>query len=118
MKRSGLPVSCGLLSTSCDLAYRRHPLNLKGRPMKKFGVLAAFVLGIAFAQQAGACEWMHQVANPATVVTCDNGTCTTEQATQEAAAKPEPAPAQTAADEPATPPATAVLVAHAAGTDQ
>lgn len=78
--------------------------------MKKLVVLAAFVFGIATAQQATACDWMHQAAaKPSTVVTCDNGTCTTEQATQEAAAttttEPAPAPSQP------TPAATPMTVA-------
>ena len=45
----------------------------------------AFVLGLAFAQQANACEWMKQAAKPATVVTCEDGTCTAEQTQAEAA---------------------------------
>jgi hypothetical protein len=76
--------------------------------MTKLIVAAAFVLGVAVSQQASACEWMHQAAKPATVVTCDNGTCTSEQPKQEAAAAETApaapaAPSQTATEETAAP---------------
>jgi hypothetical protein len=73
--------------------------------MKKLVVLAAFVSGIAMAQQASACDWMHEAAaKPATVVTCDNGNCTTEQATQQAATTATaPAPQAAPAEQAATP---------------
>jgi hypothetical protein len=81
--------------------------------MNKLLVSAVFVLGIAAAQQASACEWMHEAATPATVVTCDNGKCTAQQPAQEAAAPStsEPAPAapqQTATEEAAAPASTLV----------
>jgi phage portal protein BeeE len=60
--------------------------------MKKLIVLMALVAGIGLAQQANACEWMKQAAKPATVVTCEDGTCTAEQ-TQAEAATTETAPA-------------------------
>ena len=53
--------------------------------MKKLIVLTALVAGIGLAQQANACEWMKQAAKPATVVTCEDGTCTAEQTQAEAA---------------------------------
>jgi hypothetical protein len=62
------------------------------RPMKKLIVLTALIAGIALAQQANACEWMKQAAKPATVVTCEDGTCTAEE-TQAEAATTETAPA-------------------------
>jgi phage portal protein BeeE len=62
------------------------------RSMKKLIVLTALVAGIGLAQQANACEWMKQAAKPATVVTCEDGTCTAEQ-TQAEAATTETAPA-------------------------
>ena len=62
------------------------------RSMKKLIVLMALVAGIGLAQQANACEWMKQAAKPATVVTCEDGTCTAEQ-TQAEAATTETAPA-------------------------
>jgi len=68
--------------------------------MNKLIIAMAFGLGVAMTQQAVACEWMHQAAKPATVVTCDNGTCTTEQATQQAATETAPAAPQTT-EEPA-----------------
>lgn len=78
--------------------------------MKKLVVLAAAVLGLAVAQQASACDLMRQVAKPMTVVTCDNGTCTTEQANQEAAATTtETAPAPSQAAEETTPPPSNVV---------
>jgi len=76
--------------------------------MKKLIIATAFGLGVAMTQQAVACEWMHQAAKTATVVTCDNGTCTTEQATQQAATESAPAAPQIA-DEPA--PASPTIVA-------
>jgi phage portal protein BeeE len=62
------------------------------RSMKKLIVLTALVAGIGLAQQANACEWMKQAAKPATVVTCEDGTCTAEP-TQAEAATAETAPA-------------------------
>jgi hypothetical protein len=62
--------------------------------MKRLLTLTALLAGIAMTQQASACEWMHQAGKPATVVTCDNGTCTSEQATQQAAAETAPAAPQ------------------------
>jgi hypothetical protein len=62
--------------------------------MKKLVVFAAAVFGLAMAQQANACEWMHQAAKPATVVTCEDGTCTAQQPAQESAQE-APAPAAT-----------------------
>lgn len=78
--------------------------------MRKLVVCAAVVLGIAVAQSASACEWMHQAAKPATVVTCDKGTCSTEQPTQDAAASTtETAPATAQPAEEATAPASSVV---------
>jgi hypothetical protein len=80
--------------------------------MKKLIVLAAVVSGMAFAGQASACEWMKQAQKPATVVTCEDGTCTAQQPAQEAAAtESTPAPAQTA-EEPAQPSSTVVASEH------
>jgi hypothetical protein len=76
--------------------------------MKKLVVVTAFLLGVAVTQQASACDWMHQAAKPATVVTCDNGTCTTQQATQQAATETAPAAPKTV-EEPA--PASSTIVA-------
>ena len=73
--------------------------------MTKLIVAAAFAFGIVGAQQAFACEWMHEASKPATVVICDNGTCTTEQAKQEAATT-ETTPAAPAAPQTAEEPAT------------
>jgi hypothetical protein len=80
--------------------------------MKKLVVLATLIAGFALAQQASACEWMHQAAaKPATVVTCEDGTCTAEQPAQEAATT-ETAPAATqTAEEPAPAPVSPTLVA-------
>jgi hypothetical protein len=60
--------------------------------MKKLIVLTALLAGFPLTQQANACEWMKQAAKPATVVTCEDGTCTAEQPQQEAATT-ETAPA-------------------------
>ena len=79
--------------------------------MNKLVVAAAFVLGMAMAQQAIACEWMHEAAKPATVVTCDNDGCTAQQPAQEAAAATETTPAapQQTATEGEAPPASALV---------
>jgi hypothetical protein len=80
--------------------------------MKKLIVLTALVAGFALTQQAGACEWMKQAAKPATVVTCEDGTCTAEQPAQEAATTTETAPAAPqVAEEPAPASPTATVVA-------
>ena len=77
--------------------------------MKKLFVLTALVAGIALTQQASACEWMKQAAKPATVVTCEDGTCTAEP-TQAEAAMTETAPAAPqSVEEPA--PASPTVVA-------
>jgi hypothetical protein len=61
--------------------------------MKTLIVLTALAAGLALTQQASACDWMHQAdQKPATVVTCENGTCTAQQPAQEAATT-ETAPA-------------------------
>ena len=80
--------------------------------MKKLIVLTAFLSATAIAGQASACEWMKQAAKPATVVTCEDGSCTAEQPAQEAAASEStPAPAQTA-EAPAQPSPTVVASEH------
>ncbi len=80
--------------------------------MKKLIALTALVAGLALAQQASACEWMHQAAQkPATVVTCENGTCTAEQPAQEAATTETAPAAAPAAEEPAPAAASATVVA-------
>lgn len=78
--------------------------------MKKLFVLTALLAGFALTQQASACEWMKQAAQPATTATCEGGNCPAEQQAQAEAATTETAPAapQTAA-EPA--PASPTLVA-------
>ena len=83
------------------------------RPMKKLIVLTALIAGIGLAQQANACEWMKQAAaKPATVVTCEDGTCTAEQ-TQAEAATTETAPvAPQSAEQPAQPSPTIVASEH------
>jgi hypothetical protein len=82
------------------------------QPMNKLIVLTALLGGIALTGQASACEWMKQAAKPATVVTCEDGTCTAEQPAQEAAAT-ETAPAAPAAlEEPAQPSPTVVASEH------
>jgi len=80
--------------------------------MKKLIVLTAFVSVIAISGQASACEWMKQAARPATVVTCEDGTCTAEQPAQEAATtETAPAAAPQTAEEPAPAPSSATVVA-------
>ena len=79
--------------------------------MKKLIALTALVAGLALAQQASACEWMKQAAKPATVVTCENGTCTAEQPQQEAATTETVPAAAQPAEEPAPAPASPTLVA-------
>lgn len=82
------------------------------RSMKKLIVLTALVAGIGLAQQANACEWMKQAAKPATVVTCEDGTCTAEQ-TQTEAATTETAPAAPQnVEEPAAASPTVVASEH------
>jgi phage portal protein BeeE len=82
------------------------------RSMKKLIVLTALVAGIGLAQQANACEWMKQAAKPATVVTCEDGTCTAEQ-TQAEAATTETAPAAPQnVEEPAAASPTVVASEH------
>jgi hypothetical protein len=79
------------------------------RCMKKLIVLTALIAEIGLAPQANACEWMKQAAKSATVVTCEDGTCTAEQ-TQAAAANTETAPAAPqSVEEPA--PASPTIVA-------
>jgi hypothetical protein len=81
--------------------------------MKKLIALTALVAGLALAQQASACEWMKQAQKPATVVTCEDGTCSAEQPAQEAAAtETAPAAQQTAVEEPAQPSPTVVASEH------
>jgi hypothetical protein len=77
--------------------------------MKKLIVLTALIAGIGFAQQASACEWMKQAAKPATVVTCEDGTCTAEQPQQEAATTETAPAAPQSAEEPS--PASPTIVA-------
>jgi phage portal protein BeeE len=80
--------------------------------MKKLIVLTALIAGIGLAQQANACEWMKQAARPATVVTCEDGTCTAEQ-TQAEAATTETAPAAPqSVEEPAPASPTVVASGH------
>jgi hypothetical protein len=82
--------------------------------MKTLIVLTGLVAGLALSQQASACDWMHQAdQKPATVVTCENGTCTGEQATQAEAATTDAAPAaRQTAEEPAPAPASPTIVAQ------
>jgi hypothetical protein len=62
------------------------------------------------AQQASACEWMKQAAKPATVVTCEDGTCTAQQTQQEAATTETAPAAPQSVEEPA--PVTIVASEH------
>jgi hypothetical protein len=126
MRKPPKPAFCGTLAATAAppppaAAARRFanpakersfgPAGVKRmRSMKKLLVLTALVGGFALTQQAGACEWMKQAAKPATVVTCEDGTCTAEQAQQEAATtETAPTSAQTV-QEPA--PASPTLVAQ------
>jgi hypothetical protein len=77
--------------------------------MKKLIVLAALLGGIAITQQASACDWMHEAGKAATVATCDNGTCPTDQQSQEATATAAAAPQS--AEQPAPAPASPTIVA-------
>jgi phage portal protein BeeE len=79
------------------------------RTMKKLIVLMALAAGLGLAQQASACEWMKQAAKPATVVTCEDGTCTAEQTQQEAATTETAPAAPQSVEEPA--PASPTIVA-------
>jgi phage portal protein BeeE len=79
------------------------------RHMKKLIVLTALMAGIGLAQQANACEWMKQAAKPATVVTCEDGTCTAEQKQAEAATTETAPAAPQSVEEPA--PASPTIVA-------
>jgi hypothetical protein len=82
------------------------------RSMKKLIVLTALIAGIGLAQQASACEWMKEAAKSATVVTCEDGTCTAEQ-TQAEAATTETAPAAPqSVEQPAQPSPTIVASEH------
>ena len=84
--------------------------------MKTLIVLTALVAGLALSQQASACDWMHQAEQkPATVVTCENGTCTGKEATQQEAAATETAPAAPAAPQMPSEPAPASPTLVAAG---
>jgi hypothetical protein len=80
--------------------------------MKKLIVLTALAAGLAFMQQASACDWMHQAEQkPATTATCENGNCPADQQAQAEAATTETAPtAPQVVEEPA--PASATLVAQ------
>ena len=78
--------------------------------MKTIMVFAAFALGAAMTQQAGACEWgYHAAAQPATIVACDSTGChaiAPSTAQQETAI--DSATAAQVADEPVNPVATTV----------
>jgi hypothetical protein len=79
--------------------------------MKTLIVLTALAAGLALTQQARACDWMHQAAEPSTTATCENGNCPAAQQTREEAATTAPAPAAPqAVEEPA--PASPTLVAQ------
>jgi len=79
--------------------------------MKTLIVLTALAAGFAVTQPASACDWMHQAEQkPATVVTCENGTCTAEQPAQEAATTETAPAAPQAVKEPA--PASPTVVAQ------
>jgi hypothetical protein len=82
------------------------------RTMKKLIVLMALAAGLGLAQQASACEWMKQAAKPATVVTCEDGTCTAEQTQAEAAAAETAPSAPLTAEEPASVSPTIVASEH------
>lgn len=83
--------------------------------MKKLVVLTALLAGLGFTQQASACEWMHQAAQPSTTASCENGNCASEQATPQETATTETAPAapsQTVTEETTTPASTLVASAR------
>jgi hypothetical protein len=79
--------------------------------MKTLIVLTSLAAGLALTQQASACDWMHQAdQKPATVVTCENGTCTAQQPAQEAATTETAPAAPQTAEQPA--PASPTVVAQ------
>ena len=79
--------------------------------MKKLIVLTALLAGLALTQQASACDWMHEAAQPSTTATCENGNCPAAQQTQQEAATTATAPAASQpVEEPA--PASPTLVAQ------
>jgi hypothetical protein len=81
--------------------------------MKMLIVFATLAAGFAVTQQASACEWMKQAAKPATVVTCEDGTCTAEQTqTLAAAATTETAPAAAQTLEDAARPSPTVVASE------
>jgi hypothetical protein len=82
------------------------------RHMKKLIVLTALIAGMGLAQRANACEWMKQAAKPATVVTCEDGTCTAEQAQAEAATTETAPAAPQSVEEPASASPTIVASEH------
>jgi hypothetical protein len=79
--------------------------------MKTLIVLTALAAGLALTQQANACDWMHQAAQPSTTATCEDGNCPADQQASQEAATTETTPAAPqSAQEPA--PASPTVVAQ------
>ena len=76
--------------------------------MNKLVVLAALAFALGIVHQASACDFgMHAASAAPAVVACSGNNCTTDAtATQQPAAKPEPAAPTVATDKPLTPPVT------------